>query len=166
MAGNKSLYFVDFGREFQGGLTLSTKLGRAGTKVTITAGESRQFTSPKNKTDKGPVTQCVGDTWGFEFSWVLMDGSQLLEQYQYTEFRDLNLEFTDDTRATFSPSDDLEICALLVDYEWEPEDTAFNSSNVMLNLVWELNRYTAQAGVLDTFTDNNTRERRSYEAAP
>jgi hypothetical protein len=34
----------------------------------------------------------------------------------------------------------------------------------MLNKVWELNRYTVQAAILDTYTDSNTRERRPYEA--
>ena len=34
----------------------------------------------------------------------------------------------------------------------------------MLMAVWELNRYTVQAGILDTYTDSNTRERRPYEA--
>ena len=34
----------------------------------------------------------------------------------------------------------------------------------MLNRVWELNRYTLEAAVLDTYTDSNTRERTPYEA--
>jgi hypothetical protein len=38
-----------------------------------------------------------------------------------------------------------------------------NESSVLAK-VWELNRYTAQAAVLDTYTDSNTRERRPYEA--
>ena len=40
--------------------------------------------------------------------------------------------------------------------------TCFGRS--MLMTVWELNRYTVQAGILDTYTDSNTRERRPYEA--
>jgi len=48
-------YLIDFGRELQGGLRFHTEAGVAGTRVAITAGESRAFTNPKNKTDKGPV---------------------------------------------------------------------------------------------------------------
>jgi hypothetical protein len=49
-------------------------------------------------------------------------------------------------------------------YEWDETDSYFTSSNDILNEVWELNRYTVQAGLLDTFTDSNTRERKPYEA--
>ena len=55
-------------------------------------------------------------------------------------------------------------------YEWNSDDHHFhasggeavNGSNVAetLNAVWELNRYTVQAAILDTYTDSNTRERR------
>ena len=47
---------------------------------------------------------------------------------------------------------------------WEPTDTFFESSNEMLNRVWELASYTLQAAVTDTYADSNTRERRPYEA--
>ena len=54
-------------------------------QVSIAAGESRAFTNPKNKTNKGPVTEVVGDDWGYDFSWTLRDGEQMLEQHQYVE---------------------------------------------------------------------------------
>lgn len=51
-----------------------------------------------------------------------------------------------------------------VAYEWDAADTAFDSSDPMLNKVWKLCENTLRYGVLDTFTDSNTRERRPYEA--
>ena len=62
------------------------------------------------------------------------------------------------------------VCSKQVQYEWNPDDHHFhasgdeavNGSNVAetLNAVWELNRYTVQAAILDTYTDSNPRERR------
>ena len=43
-------------------------------------------------------------------------------------------------------------------YEWNAQDSHFESDNATLNAVWELNRYTVQAANLDTFTDSNTCE--------
>jgi hypothetical protein len=66
-------------------------------QVIIISGESRQFTNPKNKTNKGPVTSIVGDTWGYNFTWTLRGGEQTIEQHQYMEFRYLNLIFANGT---------------------------------------------------------------------
>ena len=65
--------------------------------MAIAAGESREFTNPKNKTNKGPVTDVVGDDWGYEFTWTLRDGAQMLEQHQYMEFRYVNIHFPNGT---------------------------------------------------------------------
>ena len=152
--GSKTWYFIDFGTEFQGGLRFATDAGIAGRKVTITSGESREFTNPKNKTNKGPVTMFVGDTWGYQFEWTLRDGPQLIEQHQYMEFRYVNLVFDGEAPAHFNLS------AWQTTYEWDEQDSFFTCSNATLQSVWDLNQYTVQAGLLDTFTDSNTRERR------
>lgn len=156
--GTKHWYFVDFGKEFQGGVRFATSSGTAGQNFTVIAGESREFTDPKNKQNKGPVTSVVGDTWGYEFPWTLRDGAQVLVQHQYMEFRYLNLVFEGPAPADFNVS------AWQTTYEWAPEDSFFACSNATLKAVWDLNYYTVQAGLLDTFTDSNTRERRPYEA--
>lgn len=152
-------YLIDFGRELQGGLRFHTDAGVAGTRVMITAGESRVFSNPKNKTDKGPVTDVVGDDWGYDFVWTLRDGEQMLEQHQYMEFRYVNVHFPNGTAPkSFSVS------AWQAMYEWDEADSSFSCSNATLMKVWALNKYTVKAGLLDTFTDSNTRERKPYEA--
>ena len=74
------------------------------------------------------------------------------------EFRYLSVVFSDAAPADWS------IEAWRVQAPWEPTDTFFESSNQMLNRVWELASYTLQAAVTDTYADSNTRERRPYEA--
>ena len=49
-------------------------------------------------------------------------------------------------------------------YEWNEDDTSFESDNATLNHVWRLCANTLRYGVLDTYTDSNTRERRPYES--
>ena len=50
-----------------------------------------------------------------------------------------------------------------VKYEYQDSDSAFVSDNITLNAVYELSRWTLDGGVIDTYTDSNTRERRPYE---
>ena len=52
----------------------------------------------------------------------------------------------------------------VVRYPWNSSDTFFESSDDMLNSVWELCSNTLKVTSLDTTTDSNTRERRPYEA--
>ena len=55
------------------------------------------------------------------------------------------------------------VAAWRVNYEYVPADSKFISSDKMLNQVHELARWTLEAGVVDTLTDSNARERRPYE---
>ena len=145
-------------KQIQGGLRFYTSSGMPGARVKITSGESRAPSFPKNKTHKGPTTEVVGDTWGYSFTWSLRTGAQLIEQHQYMEFRYVNLVFEG------AIPEDLQVSAWKTQYPWDATETTFNSSNATLNSIWELCRYTLEAGVLDTYTDSNTRERRPYEA--
>ena len=52
------------------------------------------------------------------------------------------------------------VAAWGVKYEYEATDSAFVSDNDTLNTVHELARWTLDGGVVDTYTDSNTRERR------
>jgi len=139
-------FIADFGREFQGGLKLAVQDGKAGTNVHISCGEALKDNS-------------VQSTWGWEFDWTLRDGAQVLEQHKYMECRFVSLNFT----GVQAPPN-FSLSAWKTHYEWDDADTHFDSSNSTLNSVFELMRYTLQAGVLDTYTDSNTRERRPYEA--
>ena len=100
----------------------------AGETVRIISGESRLATNPKNKTDKGPTTDVVGNTWGYEFEWTLRSGAQTIEQHQYMEFRYVNLVFSGGAPKGFNLS------AWKVTYEWDDTDSYFTCSNATLQV--------------------------------
>jgi hypothetical protein len=124
---------------------LSVEDGIAGTTVQIACGEAL-------------VNSTLYATWGWEWSWTLRDGAQVLEQHKYMECRFVSLVFSAAAPKNFTLS------AWKVEYPYYPQDSAFHSSNATLNAVFELSRYTLEAASLDTFTDSNTRERDPYEA--
>ena len=65
--------------------------------------------------------------------------------------------------AAWAPPSNFSVGAWGAKYEYVPADSAFASSNATLNAVHELARWTLDGGVLDTYTDSNSRERRPYE---
>jgi hypothetical protein len=79
-------------------------------------------------------------------------------------FRYLALQFTDGaTGAARPPPANLSVGAWGVKYEYAAAESAFASDNATLNAVHELARWTLDGGVVDTYTDSNSRERRPYE---
>ena len=67
ISGCANSFTVDFTREFQGGLILTIMGGKAGQEVKIDAGES--LSRVHNRTYTGPVTEKVGNDWGYSFTW-------------------------------------------------------------------------------------------------
>ena len=142
------LGLADFGREFEGGLQLRVGPRAApGQTVTLVLGESLA----------GGI---VGRTWGYNLTWTLRGGAQTIEQLQYAEFRFVNVLLPAGGALALA---DLELRAWRVEQEWDEAASAFASTNATLDAVWGLSRYTLRAGLLDTYTDSNTRERRVYE---
>merc|ERR1719174_805854 len=91
-------------------------------------------------------------------NWTLRAGAQELWQHDYMIFRYLAIEFSDGhVPANFSVS------AWGVKYEYVDGESQFASDNATLNAVHELARWTLDGGILDTYTDSNSRERRPYE---
>jgi hypothetical protein len=146
-------FFVDFGREFQGGVILTVHDGSVGSTLRFVSGE---LLLPNGATD--PTTESRLDpkhTWGYSFNWTLRDGFQVIEQHNYMIFRYLAIEVIQGPiPKRFSVS------AWRVNAEYQGEDSFFASSDDMLNQVHEQARWTLEAGVVDTLTDSNARERR------
>ena len=112
-----------FEKEFQGGLRLDVTNGTAGSTVFIQCGESLSSSN------------AVGYTWGWEFTWTLRDGPQVLEQHKFMECRFVSLTFS-------GPPVGFTLSAWQVNYPWAEEDSAFSSSNATLDAVYDLCRYT------------------------
>ena len=151
---NDSAFFLDFGKEIQGGLILTVTGGSAGQVVRFRSGE---LCTP---IVDGGSSSCVAvdQDWQWIFNWTLREGEQTIEQHQYQEWRYLSVVFEGSAPEHWSVS------AWRVQAPWVADDSSFDSSSPMLNRVFELARYTLQAGVVDTYTDSNTRERRPYES--
>ncbi|KAH8052250.1 hypothetical protein JL722_10351 [Aureococcus anophagefferens] len=141
-------FFGDFGREFEGGLTFATAEGVDGVVLRVTTGESA-------------ANSTVGDAWGFVFNLTLRGGPMRYETHQYMEFRYVQVDVL---AGSFDVATDLDVGAWTAEYPYDAAESSFDSSDATLDGVYELARWTVEAGVLDTFTDSNTRERRPYEA--
>ena len=154
--GSRPSFFVDFGREFQGGVVLDVLGGAKGATFRIISGE---LLLPDGGMDNTTGSRLDPDrTWGYDTNWTLRDGDQRLVQHNYMLFRYLAVTLVaGELPASFSFS------GWGVKYEYAPDDSGFASSNATLNRVWELARWTLDGGVVDTYTDSNTRERRPYE---
>eukprot|EP00040_Diaphanoeca_grandis_P032975 m.200886 g.200886 ORF g.200886 m.200886 type:complete len:930 (-) comp32780_c0_seq3:56-2845(-) len=149
-------FFVDFGRELQGGVILDVGDGVAGTMVNIISGELLLLNGSTDSSTGSRIDP--SNTWGYDFNWTLRDGEQQIVQHNYMLFRYLSVRFVQgEVPTTFSVS------AWGVKYEYIDTDSSFISDNATLNAVHELARWTLDGGVVDTYTDSNTRERRPYE---
>ena len=116
--------------------------------MNIDAGES--MGQKRNKTYTGPVTENVASDWGYNLTWTLRAGSQTIEQHEYMEFRYVNLKFSaGEVPASFNLSA-WQVQATYVEGESHFESSSEGNESTILQAVWELNRYTAQAAVLDT----------------
>jgi hypothetical protein len=147
---------VDFGREFQGGVVLSATGAAAGTTLRFISGE---LLLPNGTYDAATESRIASsNTWGYEFSWTLREGDQTISQHNYMLFRYLAVVVT-----SGSVPLNFTVSAWTVQYEYVPTDSAFVSADSVLNAVHELARWTLEGGVVDTYTDSNTRERRPYE---
>ena len=84
--------------------------------------------------------------------WTLKDGVSEIENHEYKLFRWAEIVVTGPTAGM-----ELDLSAWVVSYPWsEAEDDlgTFNSSNAMLNKVWELCKNTVKVTSLDTTTDS------------
>ena len=159
--GVHTRYAVDFKQEFEGGLILQTTQGTAGHRVKISLGElmgeaARHF---EMATNQPTVADDVTQTWGADFVWTLREGEQTITQHNYVNFRYAELVFLDGP-----PPPGLSVRAWGAAYEWTEGESGFASSNPILDHVWRLCANTLRYGVMGTYTDSNTRERRPYES--
>ena len=184
-------FLIDFGINFQGGLSLDVVDGVRGQIIRIITGE---LLLPNGTIDNATQSRLdKNNVWGYGFNWTLRDGVQNLEQHSYMLFRYAALMWT----APHPPPSNWTLSAWGVKYEYVEASAfssasrttrsdannartrrnqtihtrrpplsphkLFKSSDPMLNQVYELARYTLDGGIVDTYTDSNTRERRPYE---
>lgn len=141
-------YYIDFGKSRVAGLRLDLE-GSSGQQVEIRLGE--ELEAPQTVLHK----MRTGNT--YQEVWTLKDGPQTLENWGYRVFRYAELINIPE------PFDASRIRAMELRQPFDDYASSFESSDPMLNAVWELCKYTIKALSLDMYVDTHTRERLNYE---
>jgi alpha-L-rhamnosidase len=142
-------YFVDFGRSLLGGFRLHKIMGEAGREVEIRLGQELL----------GPQTVRYAKRTGntYQEVWTLRDGPQTLSNWGYRSYRYAEVL---GAPAGLEPG---QFQALALRQPFDPSDSHFESSDFVLNDVWDMLKYGIQATSLDVYVDTHSRERRNYE---
>lgn len=155
---NDGHYILDFGKEIQGGVTLSVRNGSVGKTVIVTLSEELMPTNDWDKASGVRDPMRTGNT--FKDTWILRDGPQTMQQHEYMEFRYAEVygwpELLHSEDAT----------AWVIRYPMDGSNsfskttlTNFKSSSSVLDSVWNFTFYSIITTGLDLNTDSNTRQR-------
>ena len=151
-------FFVDLGREMQGGLRVTLRAGAA--VVQVTAAE--ELSGPGAVLYPPRTGTAPRVTWALDAT----AGAPTAEHHEYLEFRYAELLFANATAKAFIESGDFSVSAWKVHLPYDtPRSAEFASSSAPLNAVWELSRYTIEASSLDLYADSNARQRSADCAA-
>jgi len=142
-------YFLDFGRSLIGGFRLHNVEGTAGQEVEIRLGQ--EVLAPHTVR----YVKRTGNT--YQEMWTLADGPQTLSNWGYRSYRYAEVIGAPPALETAN------FHALVLHQPFDPEDSHFESSDVVLNDLWELLKYGLKATSLDVYVDSHSRERRNYE---
>ncbi len=141
-------YFIDFGRSLIGGFRLHVD-GDAGREVDIRLGQ--ELLRPQTVR----YEKRTGNT--FQEVWTLTDGPQTLTNWGYRSFR-----YTELRNAPEGLSGE-NFRAVVVRQPFDSTESGFESSDFVLNDVWDMLKYSIKATSLDVYVDTHARERRNYE---
>ncbi len=141
-------YFIDFGRSVIGGLRLTVD-GDAGQKVEIRLGQ--ELAGPQ----RVRYEKRTGNT--YQEVWALAEGPRTLTNWGYRSFRYVELIGAPGGLGTEN------VQAVVVRQPFNADESFFDSSDRVLNDVWEMLKYSIKATSLDVYVDTHARERRNYE---
>jgi alpha-L-rhamnosidase len=142
-------YFLDFGRSLIGGFRLTEVVGEAGQEVEIRLGQELL----------GPQTVRFAKRTGntYQEKWTLADGAQTLSNWGYRSFRYAEIL---GAPSGLSPAN---FQAVALRQPFDDTESSFESSDPVLNDIWEMLKYSIKATSLDVYVDTHSRERRNYE---
>ncbi len=142
-------YFIDFGASLIGGFRLRDVVGEAGQEVDIRLGQELI----------GPQTVLYNKRTGntYQEVWTLRDGPQTLTNWGYRSFRYAEVLGAPEGLG----NEHFQVVA--VRQPFGIEDSHFESSDFVLNDIWDMLKYGMKASGLDVYVDTHSRERRNYE---
>ena len=142
-------YFIDFGRSVTAGFSLADVDSPGGERVEIRLGQERF----------GPngvrYRKRTGNT--YQEVWTLAEGRQTLRNWGYRSFRYAEVI---GAPTGLGPGN---FGAWVLRQPFDENDADFESSDFVLNDVWEMLKYGIRATSLGVYVDSHSRERRCYE---
>lgn len=141
-------YFIDFGRSYVAGFQLNVD-GTEGHEVEIRLGE--ELEAPEIVLHN----MRTGNT--YQEVWTLKEGPQTLENWGYRVFR-----YAEILNAP-GPVQLSNVRAAELRQPFNDGASYFESSDTILNDVWDICKYSIKALSLDMYVDTHTRERLNYE---
>lgn len=149
---------IDLGKEIIGGLKVNFE-SKIHQKITVFMGEEMENGGHvKHKLSAGP---------DYVDHWTLRAGKNEFETITFRNFRYVELIGLDEVTKKTVIQDLNTINGWAVYQKFDEEDSYFESSGVdealLLNLLYELSKYTIKATNQDVFVDSQARERAPYE---
>mgnify|MGYP002987395254 CR=1 FL=1 len=142
-----STYIVDMGKEIIGGIQLNLQCSERIIKLDY-GEELNEDGSVKSRLNAGNL---------YQESWTLKSGTQKIAGIGMKTFRYVQIANLPDN---FSSAN---IIGLMIRTGFDEENSDFQSSNKVLNDVYELSKYTSKATTQDVYVDSQNRERLPYE---
>lgn len=142
-------YLLDFGQEITGQFKMKAR-GEAGQTVEIRCGEELEEGSGEH------VRYKMRCNCNYRDIWTLSGGEDLLEYYDYKAFRYVEL---------LAPKNVLQpasFSALVRHYPFDETKCRFESSNPLLNQIWEICKNGVKYGAQEVFVDCPSREKGQY----
>jgi alpha-L-rhamnosidase len=142
-------YFITLEKEIVGGLRLALPDGVEGATLTMLYGEEANGTSVKWALNTLNIYR--------EF-WTLKDGAQVIENFGMKCFRYIEIQ-----NSPVAITADM-VKGIAYRQDFDRNDSSFESSNELINKIYELTKYTIEATNQDIYTDSQTRERSQHNS--
>ncbi|NLN03788.1 MAG: family 78 glycoside hydrolase catalytic domain [Clostridiaceae bacterium] len=144
-------YFIDLGKEVIGGLKLLIDVPKsyANQTIRILYGEELE--------DENQVRHKMRTSNTYEEFWTLKEGYQEIENFGMKAFRYVNIQNCPIQLTTRN------IMGVAYCQHYDANDSSFESSNSLLNDIYDFVKYSIAATSQDLYVDSQTRERKNYE---
>ncbi len=142
-------YFLDFGRSIIAGFRLANIEGESGQEVDIRLGQ--ELLGPQRVRYEKRTNNTYQEVW------TLTDGPQTLTNWGYRSYRYAEV-------IGAPPGlDASNFQAAVLRQPFDESESHFESSDFVLNDIWDMLKYGIKATSLDVYVDTHSRERRNYE---
>lgn len=145
----KGHYLIDFGQEITGQFKVAAN-GNEGQIVTIKCGEELEEDHPHR------VRYELRCNCTYKEKWILSGTDDVLEHFDYKAFRYVEIEAPENVIHLNT------IRAVVRHYPFDEQKCKFDSSNNLLNDIWEICKNGVKYGTQEVYVDCPTREKGQY----